>query len=105
MANEEALARFRKMISEPDEGTYTDTELLTLIDGADSLNAAAITVWNEKMGAYAELVDTTEAGSSRKNSALFDRAKEMRDYFASLGDNDVATPTVVSSTTRRIERV
>jgi hypothetical protein len=107
MANENELARFRRMIGEPaEDSTYTDTELLVLLASVnDDFNTASIRIWDEKMSVYAELVDTTEAGSSRKNSALYDRAKERRDYFASLGTGDVATPTVVSSTTRRIERV
>src|SRR5690554_4319407 len=102
MATEDDLARLRRMTGESDTdmSSYTDTELdqmLTNLGG--DLNLAASRIWGEKASQYADLVNTTEAGSSRSNSDLFTHAKAQQDYFNSLSDNGVVATT--SSTTRR----
>lgn len=106
MATEDDLARLRRMTGESDVdlSAYTDTELDQMLHalGGD-LNLAASRIWGEKASQYADLVNTTEAGSSRSNSDLFTHAKEQQNYFNNLSDSGEIT--TVSSTTRRITRI
>lgn len=106
MATEDELARLRRMTGESDVdiSVYTDTELDQMLSilGND-LNLAASRIWGEKASQYADLVNTTEAGSSRANSDLFTHAKSQQDYFNGLSDSGEIT--TASSTTRRITRI
>lgn len=103
MATAEDIARLRRMTGEVEpDSTYTDQQLNDIIDEVGDINVAASRVWGEKASMVADLVNITEAGSSRSNSDLFKHAKDQQSYYAGLsGDGAVAT----SSTTRRIERV
>jgi hypothetical protein len=76
-------------------------EMLTATDG--DARAAASSYWYAKATDYSEMVDISEAGSSRKNSKLFDNAMALAKSF---DDNDgVDDPVVVTpSTTRPIVR-
>lgn len=102
----EGLARFRRLVADriPAEGSdrdtfWTNAELLDLLNnvGAGSLNAAAYYAWEEKVSAYAELVDTDESGSHRRLSQKYRQAKERADHFATtggIGPNRVRRPPV-----------
>lgn len=104
MATAEQIARLRRMTGEVEpDSEYVDQALNDLIDEVNgNLNVAASRVWGEKASMVADLVNITEAGSSRSNSDLFKHAKDQQAYYAGLS-GDGATPG--SSTTRRIERV
>lgn len=103
MANNDDYLRLRRMTGEVDSDTYTDTDLEYFIEQAGGdLNLAAARIWGEKSSAYADLVDITEAGSSRKNSDLFAHAQAQQVYFTSLTVG--AVPAATGSTTRRIVR-
>lgn len=105
MATEDELARLRRMTGETDTNlsTYTDTELEQMLDIlAGDLNLAASRIWGEKASGYADLVNTSEAGSSRANSDLFTHAKAQQDYFSGISTGGVTTTS--SSTTRPITR-
>lgn len=108
MATNDDYLRLRRMTGEVGSDTYTDTDLETFIDAAGSLEAAAARIWGEKASAYADLVDITEAGSSRKNSDLFSHAKAQQEYFSGIsgdaGGGGTGVPTSAYSTTRRIVR-
>lgn len=102
MATAEQIARLRRMTGEVEpDSTYTDLQLGDIIDEVGELNLAASRVWGEKASMVADLVNISEAGSSRSNSDLFKHAKDQQAYYAGLS-GDGATPG--SSTTRRIER-
>jgi len=103
MATAEDIARVRRMTGEIEpDSTYTDETLGALIDEINDLNIVASRVWGEKASMVADLVNITEAGSSRSNSDLFKHAKDQQAYYSGLtGDGS----TAISSTTRRIERV
>jgi len=102
MATPEQIAELRRKISEPDEATYLDATLSMMIDDANGdLDAVAVSIWEEKAATYAELVDISEAGSSRKNGQLYSNALAMAAYFSSLGtasaaddDRPFTTPSV-----------
>jgi alpha-glucuronidase len=55
---------------------WTDTLLGGLID-AHGVNEASAQVWEAKAASYAELVDVSEAGASRKMSDLHKHALTM----------------------------
>lgn len=90
MASAEQIAELRRKVSEPDESTYTDVVLSNKIDAAGSdVDAVAVSIWQDKASMYAELVDISEAGSSRKNSQLMTQALRMAEYYTSGGDPTV----------------
>ena len=106
MARPEDVDRLRQMTGETDSTDYADTVLDEMIDSLGSLEAAAERVWGEKMGRYADLVNFSEAGSSRSNSDLFKHAQEMQAYYKGLvpTPEGEAPPAGTYSTTRRIVR-
>lgn len=100
MATPTQIADLRRLTGETGSTTYTDEELESRIDAVDGdLEAVASDIWEEKAAAYAEMVDITEAGSSRKNGELYKNAIAMHEHFS--GDESAA---LGSSTTRPIVR-
>lgn len=82
MADAEQVAELRRMISEPDQTPYSDDELKKRIDDASNdLDTVAADIWQEKASTYSEMVDISEAGSSRKNSQLFTNALKMASFY------------------------
>lgn len=102
--NSDDYLRLRRMVGEPDKTIYSDADLeIALDEAAGDFPTAAAAIWREKAGGYAEMVDISEAGSSRKNGALYDRAVAQAAYFeAQAGGSSVAAGG--SSTTRPIVR-
>lgn len=105
MASPGQIAELRAMISEPtDAAPYTDEALGTRIDAAkDDLSALAASIWTEKAGSYALLVDVQEGSSKRSLGALGANALKMASYYRGLVDTAVAVTGRVSRT-RQIER-
>lgn len=86
MATPEQIANLRLLVAEPDDTVYTDSDLSARIDvafaaGYTTLNLPARDVWLETAARYAALVDVSEAGSSRGNGALWDRARRMAEMY------------------------
>lgn len=101
MADATQVADLRRLAGEMAPSTYSDEELSARIDAANGdLDVVAADIWEEKAASYAELVDVTEAGSSRKNSDLYKAAIAMHDHFS--GD-DIGVAGG-ASTTRPITR-
>lgn len=103
MATGEQIAELRRKTSEPDETTYNDATLGQMIDGAGSVDEAASEVWQEKASMYSELVDISEAGSSRKNSQLMQNALEMARYYGSASSEELVQSAPRTSPIRRAE--
>jgi hypothetical protein len=104
MANNDDYLRLRRMTGEVDISKYSNTDLEIYIQQASgSLESAAATIWSEKASAYADLVNVSEAGSSRSYSDLYERAIAQRDHYAALAGQSVVDVSA-SSTTRRIVR-
>lgn len=102
----EVILRLRHYIGDTDSAAYeyTDTQLTGYLDDAEGEPiAAAAVIWRVKAASYADLVDISEAGSSRKNSDLFKNAISMAEWFEG-GAGGPAPPTGVWSTTRAITR-
>lgn len=94
--------RLRRATGEVGSSAYTDEDLDYFLDqSSGDTDAAAALVWREKASGYAEMVDITEAGSSRKNSDLFKNAISQAEYFESTTPS---TEAGTFSTTRRIVR-
>lgn len=104
MATSDEWMRLRKMTGEVGSATYSDSDLDLLITEAASLNGAAAVIWGEKASTYAELVDITEAGSSRKNSDLFKNARTQYEYYTGLPGGVTILPAGSYTTTRRTVR-
>lgn len=101
MASEAEVARLRRITDlADDDSVYTDTLLGQLIDNL-GIETAASQIWKEKAARYAGLVDTTESGSSRRLSQLWEHALKMGDEFTPVDP----TPAGGSSYTVEIERV
>ena len=101
MASADQIAELRRKISEPDTTTYSDVDLSNKIDAAQGdVDQVASDIWTDKASMYAELVDTSEAGSSRKNSQLMKQALDMANFYGSRND----TQLVTGPTTRPIVR-
>lgn len=104
MANNDDYLRLRRMTGEDDSEKYTNADLEIFInDAGGDINLAASAIWAEKAADYADLVNQSEAGSSRSNSDLFKHAADQRDHFLAVaGTGGGATST--ATTTRRIVR-
>lgn len=95
MAAEEFINRLRALTN-ASTTMFSDTDLLDVLvdntdgDGATNLNLATATVWEMKAGKYVELVDITEAGSSRKNGDLSAKALAMAKFYRGRDADDVA---------------
>lgn len=82
MATLVQTSELRLMISEPDQTPYSDAALELRIDNASNdLDLVAAGIWQEKASTYSEMVDISEAGSTRKNSQLFTNALKMAQYY------------------------
>lgn len=106
MASAEDIAQVRRDTNElEDAEPYTDAVVGALIDEAGSTDAASARIWDEKSSMYAEMVDISEAGSSRKNGVLYKNAKEQAAKFAARADGTETTlPVGTYTTTRKIVR-
>lgn len=82
MATADEVTRLRRITDlAADDPIYTDSLLGQLIDDL-GIETAASQVWKEKAATLAGLVDTTESGSSRRLSQLYDQALKMGQAFA-----------------------
>jgi hypothetical protein len=91
------LALLRHMTDEQDETIYGNQFLEDLLTSAGSVTAAAAQLWGMKAAKYAALVDTSEAGASRKMSQLASQAQAMATHYggssAAGGSSDRVTVT------------
>lgn len=86
MATEDEILALRQMVDETDDDCdgWDDESLSAIIDGTDSLNVAASQVWYLKAGKFANLVDVSESGSSRKLSDLMKNAQAMGKLYSDM---------------------
>lgn len=82
MATPDQITSLRLLIAEPTDETYSDSALTVRIDAAaGDLNQVAFDIWTEKAAASAQLVDTSEGGSSRKMGDIYEQALSMAKWF------------------------
>jgi hypothetical protein len=86
---------------------YPDGDLNTAIDNNNGdLYLSAADVWDWKAAKYSELVDTSESGSSRRNSSLYDNAiAQANRYRQKSEDQTGKTTDDTRPRTRAIQRI
>lgn len=85
MATADQIQALRLLVAEPTTATYSDQTLNDRLDAAQgNQNQVAAGIWREKAAQAAELVDTSEGGSSRKLGDLHEQALGMAAYFSDL---------------------
>jgi hypothetical protein len=94
------LAQLRRMIDEAtDANGYTDSLLVAgaeayFADGVYNLRSYAASLWEEKAAKAAELVRTSESGSSRDMQQVFDHYMALANRFG--GSAGTETPSTAS---------
>lgn len=89
MATSDQITELRAKAGIVNDDTYgDDVALSALIDASASVDAAAGDLWRRKAATYADLVDTSESGSSRSLSQLHRNAIEMSRFFGATPVND-----------------
>jgi len=73
-------------------------------DGSPNIQRAASVVWHTKASEYADLVDTSESGSTRKLSDLHKNALTMARHYDTLAAGVAPVATAGRSRTRAIRR-
>lgn len=106
MASIADVRKLRALIAEPDDSSYSDQALATFLEGSSGPESVAYEIWVEKAAKYAELVNISEAGSSRAMGDLHEQALTMVRHFSPYGPVLPNSPAVLSrqSRTRRIIR-
>jgi hypothetical protein len=66
------------------ERGWTDPYIAARLDAGASVNRVSETYWRKRAQATIELVNTSEAGSSRGNDAVYSRMVAQADYYAGL---------------------
>lgn len=102
MATPEEIAALRLLIAEPGSDTYTDVALSDRLDAA-APDQVAYEIWTEKAAKFAQLVDISEGGSSRKQGDLYEQALGMAKVFADRVTTGTAPPGVAGRT--RVSRL
>lgn len=104
---DETYEQIRRATGEWGDSDYEDSYFDRFLDEAGgNVDAAAASVWQEKAAGYAEMVDISEAGSSRKNSQLYSNAMDMMaKYNAIAGEGPGGLEPGTYSTTRPIVRL
>lgn len=97
------LARLRHYVDEQDDTTYGDAFLSDIIADSTDLYAAAAEVWRMKAAKFASLVDTAEAGASRRLGQLRDNATAMQKMYADTSAK-IQAPAGGFTVTREITR-
>jgi len=94
MATEDQIRQLRQLINEPDDTNgWDDDKVAALVDGSETINAAASRGWYLKAGQFSTLVDVSESGSSRKLSDLRKNAQEMGALYAGMDTTGGAATT------------
>lgn len=101
MASASDIAQVRINTNESGLDPYTDDIVGDKIDALGVAGASA-SIWQEKAGAYAELVDVTEAGASHKFSELHKNALAMFTHWSTQQVSEI--PVVSAPIVRVIER-
>lgn len=103
MATPQDIAMVRRNTNEPTTESYTDDEIGDYVDAA-GVSVATVIIWRQKAATYAELVDVSEAGASRKFSDLHKHALSMADEFEPKADGTTPGATTARAKVHKIVR-
>lgn len=98
------VIELRRMIDEPTEDTYSDTELQGRLDAANKF-AVARDIWREKLAAASTFVNISEGGSSRSMDQAYQHAREMMELYDGLADSVSQDGSAGGTVLRKITRV
>lgn len=102
MASDEQIAQLKLLIGDTQ---LTDEQLGTIIDSENTIQGAAAQAWQVTAATYADLVNISEAGSSRSLGQLHQNALDMAKYYRGLDSSTHDLPGAVRAThIRPIER-
>lgn len=102
MATPEEISALKRRIGET---TLSDEELGLIFDREGNLDGATGAVWEMKAAEYSELVNVSEAGSSRSLGDLYKNAVAMAKYWRdSQHSITPIVPVARRTTTRAIVR-
>lgn len=106
MATADEIAALRLLISEPTNAEpYTDAKLGARLDAADGdADQVAYDIWTEKAARFAQFVDVSEGGSSRKMGDLYEQALSMASVFADRVTTGTAPPSGLGTRVKRLTR-
>lgn len=88
MAAPSEIMAVRENTNEHTSEPWTDEDIGGLISSTGSVDLASAVIWRKKAAKYADQVDTSEAGASRKLSDLYDRAIKQAQAFENAGGED-----------------
>lgn len=101
MATQEEIDQARSLV--PDT-KLSDDQIGAIIDDSDCMNQAIGKIWGELAGTLSNLVNISEAGSSRSMGDLQKNALSMAKYYADLGCGTTITPNTPRTRVGRIVR-
>lgn len=91
MASTSDIATVRRNVNESNTVTYTDVAIGELID-THGVAGASASIWREKAGVYAGLVNVSESGASHNYSDLHRNALAMAKRWEDLDVTENAPP-------------
>lgn len=103
MATSEEIAIVRRNTNEPTTTTYQDSEVSEYIDNAGTSGASSI-IWRQKAATFQTMVDTSEAGASRKFSDLMKNALAMAESYEPKADGSTPVGTTPRAKVHKIVR-
>lgn len=102
MATADQLQQLKNMIGADAASQYTDDQLNAIIDANDTIEAAAAQVWESVAASYSNLVNISEAGSSRSLGSLYANALQMAKYYRGLDATNGVVPGEAPATHIRV---
>jgi len=91
MATPSEIIAVRENTNEHAATPWTDEDINELITSTGSVDLASAVIWRKKAAKYADLVDTSEAGASRKLSDLHKAALLQAAQYEKAGGTDDGT--------------
>lgn len=103
---ESDLTLLRSMVADPvgADQKFSDDDYATILLAKGSLNLTAAYFWGIKASDFAELVDISEAGSSRSMNQLYKSALDMQKFYEGQGTEVSPLPDRGRTRLRRITR-
>jgi hypothetical protein len=105
---DQAVARLRQWTGEDDleNSTWDRDQMVEILTRHTDLEGAAADLWGIKASRFANLVDVSEGGTSRKYSSLRINAMAMVDFYSARTDEGDVVQEGETRTprTREIER-
>lgn len=103
MATAADVTEVRLNTNEETDETFSDDYISALVDAGSVASASAV-IWTRKAGAFAELVNVSEAGASRSLSDLHKNALTMAAKYGAMDTDTGAVSGIGRAKTHAIVR-